>query len=153
MPFPVEAYQSEITQIVEDVFRTMMGAEVEMGDAQLEPPAGALTAAIFFAGAWKGAVIVEASEELAEEWTAELMSIPRPSQVTEDVYDTMGELVNMVAGNLKSVVPPGVAISIPTVVQGRQYCMKVCGGNLVHRQCFQMGSAPFWVTFVEVIKP
>lgn len=152
MPFPVEAYEAEIKQIVEDVFLTMLRSGVEAGGADWEPPAGAITAAIYFAGSWRGAVIVEASEDLARQWTSQLMSIPAPDAITDDVRDTMGELVNMIAGNLKSVVPTGVAISIPSVVQGRQYSMRLCGGNLVNRQSFLCIGGPFWVTFIEVVE-
>lgn len=152
MSFPVQAYETEITQIVEDVFLTMLHSAVEPGSPAWEPPPGTITAAIFFAGSWRGAVIVEAAEDLAMQWASQLMGIPMPDSIDDDVRDTMGELVNMVAGNLKSVVPHGVAISIPSVVQGRQYSMRVCGGNLVNRQAFLCLGGPFWVTFVEVVE-
>ncbi len=151
MPFPVAAYEAEITQIVQDVFLAMLHSGVEAGPVDWDPPAGTVTAAIFFAGSWRGAVLLEASEELARLWTAQLMGIPAPDAFTDDVRDTVGELVNMIAGNLKSVVPSGVAISIPSVVQGLQYSMRLCGGNLFNRQSFFCIGGPFRVTFVEVV--
>lgn len=152
MPFPVEAYQTEIAQIVSNVFLTMVAMEVEATDEQWTPKPGTMTAAIFFAGSWKGAVLVECSEEQARRWTSQLMSIPEPPSITDDVRDALGEIVNMVGGNLKSVIPAGVGLSMPTVVQGRDYSMKICGGNLVNRQCFVSPDGFFWITFVEVLE-
>jgi hypothetical protein len=62
----------------------------------------------------------------------------------------MGEIVNMVGGNLKSVLPHGVALSMPSVVQGRSYSLRVCGSNMVNHQGFVTADGPFWVTLVEV---
>jgi len=89
-------------------------------------------------------------EVQARLWTSRLMSIPVPDTFTDDVRDAMGEIVNMVGGNLKSVLPHGVALSMPSVVQGRSYSLRVCGSNLVHHQAFVTADGPFWVTLVEV---
>ncbi|MFN7938571.1 MAG: chemotaxis protein CheX [Bryobacteraceae bacterium] len=152
MSFPVEAYQSETAQIVSDVFLTMLGMEVEATFDQWTPQPGTMTAAIFFAGSWKGAVLIECSERQACCWTAKLMSIPEPEGITDDVRDAMGEIANMVGGNLKSVLPAGVGLSMPSVVQGRDYSLRVCGGNLVNRQSFVGPYGQFWITFVEVLE-
>lgn len=153
MPFPVEAYEGEISKIVADVFETMFRTEVETVEENWEPRPGSLTAAIFFAGAWKGAVLLECSETLARRWTSRLLSMTEPTEVTDDVRDAMGELVNMVGGNLKSVLPRGVGLSMPSVVQGRNYSMRICGGNLVNRQVFCCGPERFAITLVEVLEP
>ncbi len=152
MPFPVEAYQNETAQIVTDVFQTMLRMEVQPADAVWSQQPGTLTAAIFFAGSWKGAVLVECSESQACRWTARLMSIAEPAGITDDVHDAMGEIVNMIGGNLKSVIPSGVGLSMPTVVEGRNYSLKICGGNLVHRQSFAGPTGTFWITFVEMLE-
>jgi chemotaxis protein CheX len=152
MSFPVEAYQSETAQIVSDVFLTMLGMEVQASFEQWILQPGTMTAAIFFAGNWKGAVMIECSERQACRWTAKLMSIPEPDGITDHVRDALGEIANMVGGNLKSVLPAGVGLSMPTVVQGRDYSMRICGGNLVNRQSFAGPHGTFWITFVEVVE-
>ncbi|MBI3684391.1 MAG: chemotaxis protein CheX [Acidobacteria bacterium] len=149
--FPVEAYQAEISQIVAEVFQTMLGLEVGPEGAEHEPTPDAITAAIFFAGSWKGAVLIEASRRQALTWTARLMSIREPSTITDDVRDSLGELVNIIGGNLKSVLPSGVGLSMPTVVEGTDYSVKVCGENLVNRLCFSSPAGCFSVTLVEVV--
>jgi chemotaxis protein CheX len=151
MPFPVDAYQSEISQIVGDVFQTMLSVDIEASPQLWTPRAGDITAAIFFAGTWRGAALLECTERQGRTWTGRLLSIPDPPVINDDVRDAMGELVNMIGGNLKSVLPPGVGLSMPSVVEGKQYSLQVCGSNMIDRQCFQSDDGFFGITLVEVI--
>lgn len=147
-------YQAEVGQIVQDVFATMLGISAEPAEGLLwEPHQEGLTAVLMFAGSWRGAVLVECSVEQACVWTAELMGIAAPREASDDVRDSLGELVNMIGGNLKSVLPKGVAISMPTVVDGRHYSMRVCGDNHVYRMPFASDCGSFWVTLVQMLDP
>jgi chemotaxis protein CheX len=113
--------------VVAGVFQTMLDVHVEVVEAGA-PLAGDLaTSAVLFAGEWHGAVVLECPIEHAFELTRRLMKIPRPSALDDDVRDTLGELANMVAGNLKGVMPQGVALSMPTVVAGSDYSLRLCG--------------------------
>jgi len=151
MSFPVDAYQSEVSQIVGDVFQTMLGIEVFPGDRPWVPRAGDVTAAIFFAGSWMGAALVECSEHQARTWTGRLLSIHEPPEINDDVRDALGELVNMIGGNLKSVLPGGVGLSMPSVVEGKQYSLQICGTNMIDRQCFNSSDGFFGITLVEMV--
>lgn len=153
MVFPVDSYQVEINQIVTDVFSAMLSTEaVPCPTCEVSATGPQLTAAIFFAGSWKGAVLVDCSTLLARQWTAKLVSAELPDHVTDDVRDAMGELVNMIGGNLKSVLPHGVGLSMPTVVEGTNYMVKLCGGNLTNRRSFETPLGHFSVTLVEVLE-
>lgn len=149
--FAIGAYHTETEEIVTGVFQTMLGCDVYPANDVWQPPPNAVTAAIYFAGTWRGAVLVEASKQQACHWTARLMSIPVPDRFTDDVQDSLGELVNMVGGNLKSVLPSGVGLSMPTVVEGTNYSVRVCGGSLTHRQTFVAEEGVFCVTLVEML--
>ncbi len=149
--FPVEAYQAEVGEIVGNVFGTMLGEVPVAVENMWAPETGRLTAAIYFAGDWKGAVLVECPDEMALFWTSRLMSIEMPVEFNDDVEDALGEIVNMVGGNLKSVLPPGVGLSMPSVVRGKNYSLKVCGGNFTIRKSFATPQGLFWVTLVEVV--
>ena len=75
----------------------------------------------------------------------------KPDRVDEDVRDSLGELANMVGGNLKSVLPPGVALSMPSVVDGSDYALRICGGNATNTVAFSSALGIFWVTLVQVL--
>lgn len=129
----------------------MLGIEVLPGEQPWLPRSGDITAAIFFAGSWMGAALVECTEHQARIWTGRLLSIPEPSDISDDVRDAMGEIVNMIGGNLKSVLPGGVGLSMPSVVEGKQYSLQVCGSNMIARQCFASSDGLFGITLVEMV--
>ncbi|MBZ5672725.1 MAG: chemotaxis protein CheX [Acidobacteriia bacterium] len=148
--FEIDAHQTDVARIVEDVFRTMLCLEVatsETGDSS-EP--GLLTAAVQFVGDWKGAVLLRCSPRQAFAFTTSLIPSQKPSRFDEDVRDALGELANMVGGNLKSVLPPGVALSMPSVVEGNHYALHICGRNASKTFGFSSELGPFWVTLVQV---
>jgi len=61
--------------------------------------------------------------------------MPMASPVSiADVHDGLGEIANMIAGNLKPLLPPGVTLSMPSVIAGAdhsrhfpdvQYCLSL----------------------------
>lgn len=152
--FQIDAYQVDVARIVEDVFQTMLGVNVspsELTDAAAE---SFVSAEVQFVGEWKGAVVLQCSPEQAFDFTARMMRGPRPSAMDEDVGDSLGELANMVGGNLKSVLPSGVALSMPSVIVGGDYALHICGGNEARTQIVGFSSAlgSFWVTLVQVLE-
>jgi chemotaxis protein CheX len=149
--FQIETFQQDVSRIAADVFQTMLSLEIWPDSSASDPPGEVVTAAVYFAGDWKGAVLIECTTGQAFEFTARLFSSAPPTHMNDDVRDALGELANMVAGNLKSVLPGGVGISMPSVVEGKNYSLKICGGNLSTRLRFQSSSGPFAVILVEML--
>jgi chemotaxis protein CheX len=78
------------------------------------------------------------------------MGLPLPEEVNDDVRDTMGELANMLGGNLKSLLPRGVVLSMPSVVAG-DYSLRVCGGKaIVEHVAYRWPAGVFCITLVEI---
>ena len=149
--FDVETHQIDVAHIVENVFHTMLNLEVRQSDANRDAAPNSLTAAVHFAGEWRGAVLLQCGWPEALAFSNCLMLGGQESNVDEDVRDTLGELANMVGGNLKSVLPPGVALSIPSVVAGTDYALHICGGNTFKTVGFSSDLGLFWVTLVQVV--
>lgn len=147
----IDSYQAEVTRIVEDVFRTMLDMRVEQCPKASSPAPGTLTASVHFAGEWRGAVLLQCRPAQAFVFTSRLMAGVRPIRVDADVRDVLGELANMLGGNLKSVLPPGVALSMPSVVEGSDYAVHICGGNAATTVSFASDLGAFWVTLVQVL--
>ncbi len=149
--FEVDSHQIDVAQIVESVFHTMLNLEVRQSNVSSATAVNSLTAAVHFAGEWRGAVLLQCGLPEALAFTDCLMLGGDHSGVDEDVRDALGELANMVGGNLKSVLPPGVALSIPSVVAGSDYALHICGGNAFKTVNFSSDLGPFWVTLVQVV--
>ncbi|MBI1356335.1 MAG: hypothetical protein GC160_18495 [Acidobacteria bacterium] len=137
--------------LVHDVFSTMLDTEAAPDPASADPARRyPVVGAIYFAGGFKGAVLIELEHSLAFEATARLMDVPRPSRVDADVRDAVGELANMIAGNLKAILPPETMISMPSVVEGSDFVVSVVGANSSSRMAFSSPHGAMSLTLVEV---
>jgi hypothetical protein len=52
----------------------------------------------------------------------------------------------MIGGNMKSGMSTGVRLSMPSVMNGRDYDVRVCGSEVKERLGFQCDYVHFWVT-------
>ena len=109
------------------------------------------TAAVYYAGAWRGALLLECAAGQGADWAARLMHLAPPLSM-DDVRDGVGEVANVIAGNLKALLPPGAGLSIPSVVQGADYSVRICGGNQFERVTFAAPGGLFRITLVEVVE-
>ena len=141
----IEVHPAEVADIVRSVFETMMSLEVMVSSAAWIPGDDRLTSAIHLAGDWNGAVLLECSRYQACVLAGRFLSIPTPDQVDDDVRDVLGELVNMIGGNLKCILSRGIRLSMPTVVDGRAYALRVCGAESSERLAFQFEEGTFWI--------
>ena len=138
--------------LVHDVFVTMLGSEAWPDPDGSGKAAYPVTGAVFFAGAWKGAIHVGFDAGLANAITAHLMSVPAPAEVDSDVIDAIGEVVNMIAGNLNSTLEGGAVMSMPAVVTGKGVAMKVVGATQEHRMAFATPNGRFAITLVQTVR-
>ena len=76
---------------------------------------------IGIAGEAKGLVVLSFPSALARDLTTQLTGEPK-EELDEDVTDTVGELVNIIAGNAKKGLEEfRLLISLPSIVQGHSH--------------------------------
>jgi chemotaxis protein CheX len=88
-------------------------------------PGGALlegervTGCVHLSGGYTGSIVLQCSALAARDAAAALFSM-HPGDVTQsEVVDAIGELANMVGGNVKSMLPGPSMLSLPAVVYGQ----------------------------------
>ena len=101
-----------------------------MLDSILEPAAGfeqktptEFTAMVGFAGSLCGLLTLSCSAHTANQIAARMLGIESQNP-GEQIWDALGELCNMIAGNFKNKLsgPDGhCMLSVPTVVTGAEY--------------------------------
>jgi hypothetical protein len=52
----------------------------------------------------------------------------------------------MIGGNLKCGMATGVRLSMPSVLDGSESDLRVCGSEILERLAFQCAEGHFWVT-------
>ena len=149
----VEIVPSELAQIVESVFVTMLGVDVSECQTPWFASTDRLTSSVHLTGHWNGAVLFECDPRQACQFAGHFLAMdapaptPQPPAVVDDVVrDLIGELANMIGGNLKCVLKQGVRLSMPSVVDGTEYSLRVCGAQVKERLSFQCAEGVFWIT-------
>jgi chemotaxis protein CheX len=140
---------SEVIQIVQSVFETMMTLAVSEDGTPWFPSADRLTSAVHLAGDWNGAVLLECSRSQACRFAGRFLSQDPTASVDDDVRDVLGELANMIGGNLKCVLTRGIVLSMPSVVDGSDYSLRVCGAEARQRLAFQCAEGLFWIAVLS----
>jgi len=146
-------HREDLEAVVGSVFATMMGLDIWPCEAPCPASAGMLTAAVYLTGEWTGAACIHVQPEQACGFTGHFLGMPTPEAICDDVRDVMGELANMIAGNLKCTLTPGIRVSIPSVTDGPSYSLRVCGAHVVCRAGFNTGSGPFWISLIDARDP
>ncbi len=120
----------QIAEITRDVWSSFLSMELELGPPA--PLSGATsTGCVHISGEWNGTVFVQCSVEHASA-AAEAMFMAEPGTLGDDeVSDALGELTNMIGGNIKSLLPEPSKLSIPSVANGENYTVRVPGAHLV----------------------
>jgi chemotaxis protein CheX len=102
--------------IAQQVFLTM--ANMEIARASGHTSIGPVIASILqYSQPSEGKILLECTMSLAYAFTARLMHVPTPESLDDNVRDAMGELANMIGGNLKGLMPEETCISTPSVLE------------------------------------
>ena len=67
-------------------------------------------------GSWHGHLVYASSRQAARRAAAAFLALEVDEVAQEDVSDVLGELANIVGGNVKAMLPAGCFLSLPTVV-------------------------------------
>lgn len=111
--------------IAEEVWNALLGEEEILAPRPVPPGSpfdepGTWSAAVSINGGWQGYVTVELGAAVAADLTAKMLALPADEPVADgDVADAVGELVNMIGGNVKSLMPGPSVLSLPMVAAGR----------------------------------
>jgi chemotaxis protein CheX len=142
----VDASGNVLAQIVDSVFTTMMGLKVTLCDASWQPSGDRLTSFVQLNGEWNGAVFLDCTRRQACQFAGRILAMAAPDDVDDNVRDVLGELASMIGGNLKCGIATGVSLSMPTVMEGRNYDMRICGSQVQERIALDCADGNFWVT-------
>jgi chemotaxis protein CheX len=67
-------------------------------------------------GSWHGHLVYASSRDAAKKAAAAFLAMEPDEVSQEDISDVLGELANIVGGNVKAMLPAGCFLSLPTVV-------------------------------------
>lgn len=153
---PVElAPPDAVKWVVEQVFKVMVRLDARISDAPWQAPTGKrVTSLVTVSGPIDSdqpnySVSLEMSEELAMRITSTTLrkSVNEWSHMVEDA---VGEITNMIAGNLKKHMIATHVLSIPVVAHGSDYDFKMPTLQATQEQVFSCESDRFLLTVGQV---
>lgn len=128
MPFS----ESDLERSVESIWDWQLGLPVRRGGAGPTPRAAdALTGWVRITGACRAAVLLACPVPLARRAATVMFGLEPPALTEEHVRDALGELTNILGGNIKPLLAEPASLSAPSVAWGAEgYCRLPAGGPL-----------------------
>jgi len=131
----------DVCIIAQDVWASFLHVHIDQVLVDEAALAGrsSVVGAVRVTDAWFGAVVLELTPGLARQ-VAGTMFATNPDMVTDaEVVDALGELTNMIGGNVKSLLPAPSQLSLPMVAES-VWPTSVPGSVAVCRIAFAVGA-------------
>ncbi len=144
---------AQVSEAIIGVFDTMLSLNLEPTDAVTAKSLEGVryVGSVSFAGDATGMVSIHAGENFAREMAAEMLGMdPDEIEGDEEIRDMMGEMGNIVGGNLKSAFTDAgliCALSTPSFTSGTDFKIEALNMEKYERFAFHCGQN---IIFVEM---
>jgi chemotaxis protein CheX len=139
-------------QDIDETVQTVWGAVLELALQRVTegtlPTGAVISGIVLLEGDFEGAVEVSCMYPLAERM-AQAMFHEQTPPTTSDVSDALGEVSNMIAGNLKSALPGTNNIGLPIVASGTDYRLSMPGSEQIGRVSYVSDGDSLQVTLLR----
>ena len=117
--------QDKMIDAAKEIFSTMIMMEISVEEVLEEhgPLHDTITAMIGLAGTHKGVLAVHLPYPVALAITSSFLMMD-VEEINDDVHDAMGEIANMLGGNVKTILSDNgrdIDLSMPSTIAGSEY--------------------------------
>jgi chemotaxis protein CheX len=120
--------------IAEEAWLALVGEEEYLLPLPGGLPDDAVSSWVEIVGPWTGAVVISTARSTAEQLARCLLRQHAPPVIEdEDIEDALGELANVVGGNVKAVLPGPSVLGLPEVGSAPEAGADVCRVDLLWR--------------------
>src|SRR5579864_4768039 len=130
-------------RIIEDTWNSTLGFQVDCPTLAELPLAGTFTVCVKIAGAWDGEVRLHCPKPLAQLIAAAFFQVPSDKVGNDEILDALSELIHIVGGNLKSMLPQPVTLSLPSLLDPTDWAHTTPQWQLVSRLTLSSKGQPF----------
>lgn len=140
----------ELEAITADLWAAMFGSEFELSLGGILPTTRLMSCLVWINGEPQRAVLAQFPEELAAALTKALLGQGGTPDNAATI-DAVGELGNILAGNLKACFPGRSRLSLPAVTSGTDYEIDTIGASEIAVRTFSTADQVFTVTVLEAL--
>jgi chemotaxis protein CheX len=116
-----------LTLATQEVFQLMLGSELCTAEPSMTENGLNVTSIVGLAGSLCGLISLRCETAAAGLMASKMLGID-PANVGQELWDAVGEVSNMIAGNFKNKIAgmgDGCQLSVPTVITGDDYSMRL----------------------------
>ncbi len=129
----------DVAQIVQEVWSSMLSLDVQPVDVAEVTDDLAMAGNVGVTGATDCLISMEVSAEGARHFAAVMFGLDDSDCSDDDIADAIGELTNMIGGNIKSLLPEPSSLSLPVVTNGKRPTVRVPGGKTLLEAAYTTG--------------
>jgi len=139
----LEAWRPMLELASREVFEIMLGCKLEVQTDQASLPCE-FTAMVGLAGQLCGLLTLRCGSQSAALMASKMLGV-EIKQADEQMWDAIGEVANMIAGNFKNKLAgmgDSCMLSVPTVITGSDYSCRSMADTAPLEVAFQFEGAP-----------
>lgn len=139
----------QIREVTESVWTSMLGAQLAPASGRSHQPdsnARYVFGCVHISGGWEGAITIGCSTAFARRAAGTMFELTPETASLDEVRDALGELTNIVGGNIKAMLPGPSKLSLPTVTEGSDYSFHVQGSAPLREVWFECDGEPLVVS-------
>jgi chemotaxis protein CheX len=126
--------EDTVQSIAQEAWSALIGDDEFLVPLPGGLPDDAVSSWVEVVGPWTGAVVLTCGRSTAEELSRCLLAEHAPPVLdAEDIQDALGELANVVGGNVKAVLPGPSVLGLPEVGSAPEAGPDVCRVDLLWR--------------------
>jgi hypothetical protein len=126
--------EETVQSIAQEAWSALVGDDEFLVPLPGGPPDDAISSWVDVAGPWRGSVVLTCGRSTAGQLARELLKEHAPPVIDdEDIEDALGELANVVGGNVKAVLPGPSALGLPEVGSAPAAGSDTCRVDLLWR--------------------
>lgn len=140
--------EQEIFEITEMTWQAMLGLDIQACSlpSKIDLAEEFLTGRVEISGAWNGLVVLHGSWQLANSAACVIFGTGRSEVTAQDRSDAIYELANVIAGNIKSLLPGPCQLALPQVLVTTWESLDVAYAECVSELVFDCQDQPLYVS-------
>jgi chemotaxis protein CheX len=135
----------EVVEVTHGVLFPLLGDVDQLADSR-SIPAHLLRGSVTITGTSNGIVTVDCSETLARRLAAAMFDAEPGALSEEDVLDSLGEVANIIGGNIKALLPGPSRLGLPKI----DHDVSAPPDHTLVEQSFSCTGEPFRVSLAEI---
>ncbi len=134
--------------IIQDTWNSTLGFQIDRATPAEFGAIGAFTVCVKITGAWDGEVRLHCSSPLARSIAAAIFQMEAANAGSDEIVDALSELIHIVGGNLKALLPHPVTLSLPSLPDPTNWAQTTPQWQMVHRLTLMSEGHPFVVSLL-----